>query len=48
LAEAFRPEPVLVTVKKVVARFLNSKRNENLSDSTLDELTTIFEKQFLG
>jgi integrase len=31
-----------------VTRFLNSKRNENLADSTLDNLTTIFEKQFLG
>ncbi len=41
------PEPALVTVKEAVARFLNSKRNENLADSTLDKLTTIFEKQFL-
>ncbi len=31
-----------------MARFLNSKRNENLADSTLDKLTTIFEKQFLA
>jgi integrase/recombinase XerD len=31
-----------------VSRFLNSKRNENLADSTLDKLTTIFEKQFLA
>ena len=31
-----------------MARFLNSKRNENLADSTLDKLTTIFEKQFWG
>ena len=48
LEEASRPEPTLVTVKDAVARFLNSKRNENLADSTLDKLTTIFEKQFLG
>jgi hypothetical protein len=31
-----------------VSRFLNSKRNQNLADSTLDKLTTIFEKQFLA
>jgi integrase/recombinase XerD len=36
-----------VTVKDAVSRFLTSKRNENLADSTLDKLTTIFEKQFL-
>jgi site-specific recombinase XerD len=30
-----------------VKRFLASKRNENLADSTLDKLATIFEKQFL-
>ena len=47
LEEASHPEPTLVTVKEAVARFLNSKRNENLADSTLDKLTTIFEKQFL-
>ena len=29
-------------------RFLASKRNENLADSTLDKLMTIFEKQFLA
>src|SRR5579863_4045506 len=45
--EASRPSPALVTVKDAVSRFLNSKRNENLADSTLDKLTTIFEKQFL-
>jgi hypothetical protein len=44
LEEASRPEPTLVTVKDAVARFLNSNRNENLADSTLDKLTTIFEK----
>jgi integrase/recombinase XerD len=48
LEEASRPKPTLVTVKEAVARFLNSKRNENLADSTLGKLTTIFEKQFLG
>jgi integrase/recombinase XerD len=30
-----------------VARFLSSKKNENLAGSTLDKLKTIFEKQFL-
>ncbi|PYX27222.1 MAG: hypothetical protein DMG80_19235 [Acidobacteria bacterium] len=48
LEEASRPKPVPVTVKEAVSRFLNSKRNENLADSTLDKLTTIFEKQFLS
>jgi integrase/recombinase XerD len=48
LEEVTRPEPAVLTVKDAVARFLNSKRNENLADSTLDKLTTIFEKQFLG
>jgi integrase/recombinase XerD len=48
LEEASRPKPALVTVKEAVSRFLNSKRNENLADSTLDKLTTIFEKQFLA
>ena len=48
LEEASQPKPVPVTVKEAVSRFLNSKRNENLADSTLDKLTTIFEKQFLS
>ena len=48
LEEASRPKPALVTVKDAVSRFLTSKRNENLADSTLDKLTTIFEKQFLA
>jgi integrase/recombinase XerD len=48
LEDASRSEPTLVTVKEAVERFLNSKRNENLADSTLDKLTTIFEKQFLA
>ena len=37
-----------ITVKDAVKRFLASKRNENLADSTLDKLKTIFEKQFLA
>jgi integrase len=41
-------EPEKVTVKDAVARFLNSKRNENLAESTIDKLETIFEKQFLS
>lgn len=48
LEEATRPEPTVLTIKESVTRFLKSKRNENLADSTLDKLTTIFEKQFLG
>ena len=34
-----------VSVKDTVMRFLKSKRNENLADSTIDKLKTIFEKQ---
>ena len=34
-------------VKEAVARFLAAKKSENLSDSTLDKLNTIFEKQLL-
>ena len=34
-------------MQNAVKRFLASKRTENLADSTLDKLTTIFEKQFL-
>jgi integrase/recombinase XerD len=48
LEEASRPKPALVTVKDALSRLLNSKRNENLADLTLDKLTTIFEKQFLA
>jgi integrase/recombinase XerD len=48
LEEASRPEATVVTVTEAVTRFLNSKRNENLADSTVDKLTTIFEKQFLA
>jgi integrase/recombinase XerD len=48
-----RHEPALVkpekmSVKDAITRFLNSKRNENLAESTLDKLKTIFEKQFLS
>ena len=35
-----------ISVKDAVKRFLASKRNENLAESTLDKLTTIFQKQF--
>ena len=48
LEEATRPELAVLTSKDAVARFLKSKRNENLAYSTLDKLTTTFEKQFLG
>src|SRR5450755_4322851 len=48
LEEASRPKPTPVTVKEAVSGFLNSKRSENPADSTLDKLTTIFEKQFLA
>lgn len=48
LEESTRPAPAPVTVKDAVARFLKTKRNENLADSTLDKLKTIFEKQFLA
>ncbi len=41
-----KQEPAKVAA--AVARFLASKRNQNLAESTLDKLTTIFEKQFLG
>ena len=46
--EAQPRTPELVTVQTAVKRFLDSKRTENLADSTLDKLATIFEKQFLG
>jgi len=46
--EGVAPEPGQVTVQEAVARFLASKRNENGAESTLDKLTTIFEKQFVG
>jgi hypothetical protein len=31
------------TIKAAVARFLSSKKNENLAESTLEKLKTIFE-----
>ena len=37
-----------ISVKDAVKRFLASKRNENLAESTLDKLKTIFQKQFLA
>ena len=40
--------PEKISVKDAVARFISSKRNENLAESTLDKLKTIFEKQFLS
>jgi integrase/recombinase XerD len=40
--------PEKIGVKDAVARFINSKRNGNLAESTLDTLKTIFEKQFLS
>jgi integrase/recombinase XerD len=46
--EAAGVPPEKISVKDAVARFLNSKRNENLAESTLDKLKTIFEKQFLS
>jgi len=41
-------KPEKMAVKDAITRFLNSKRNENLAESTLDKLKTIFEKQFLS
>lgn len=38
----------LVIVQNAVKKFPAGKRTENLANSTLDNLTTIFEKQFLG
>ena len=46
--EAPPRKAVSVTVQDAVKRFLASKRTENLADSTLDKLTTIFQKQFGG
>ena len=46
--EAVIAEPEKVVVSDAVSRFLSSKRNENLAESTLDKLETIFEKQFLS
>ena len=41
-------EPENISVKDAISRFISSKRNENLAESTLDKLKTIFEKQFLS
>jgi len=40
--------PEKISVKDAVSRFISSKRNENLAESTLGKLKTIFEKQFLS
>jgi integrase/recombinase XerD len=40
--------PEKIIAKDAVSRFISSKRNENLAESTLDKLKTIFEKQFLS
>jgi integrase/recombinase XerD len=37
-----------ISMKDAIDRFLKTKRNENLAESTLDKLKTIFEKQFLS
>jgi hypothetical protein len=37
-----------ITIEGAVARFLLSKKNENLAESTLGKLRTIFEKQFVS
>ena len=34
-----------VSVKDAVIRFLQGRRHENLAESTIDKLKTIFEKQ---
>jgi hypothetical protein len=46
--KASPPAPKHVMVQDAVKRFLASKRTENLADSTIEKLTTIFEKQFVG
>src|ERR1700745_52878 len=46
--EIFDVAPEKISVKDAIARFLSSKRNENLAESTLEKLKTIFEKQFLS
>lgn len=46
--EVFDVAPEKISVKDAVARFISSKRNQNLAESTLDKLKTIFEKQFLS
>jgi integrase/recombinase XerD len=46
--ESVAVTPEKISVKDAVTRFLNSKRNENLAESTIEKLKTIFEKQFLS
>ena len=46
--ESTDSESEKVTVESAVTRFLTSKRNENLAESTLDKLETIFEKQLVA
>jgi integrase/recombinase XerD len=46
--ESVAVTPENISVKDAVTRFLNSKRNENLAESTVEKLKTIFEKQFLS
>ena len=46
--EAVAVAPEKISVKDAVSRFITCKRNENLAESTLDKLKTIFEKQFLS
>jgi integrase/recombinase XerD len=46
--ESVAVTPEKISVKDAVTRFLNSKRNENLAESTVEKLKTIFEKQFLS
>jgi len=41
--ESVAVAPEKVSVKDAVSRFISSKRNENLAESTLDKLKTIFE-----
>jgi integrase len=45
--EAAPVERAPITVEAAVARFLLSKKNENLAESTLEKLKTIFEKHFV-
>jgi hypothetical protein len=47
-SESVAVTPEKVSVKDAVTRFLNSKRNENLAEATIEKLKTIFEKQFLS
>jgi integrase/recombinase XerD len=42
-----RTEEAPITLASAVAKFLAAKRKENLAESTMSKLTTIFEKQML-